>query len=172
MAETITIKIIDSIKTLIESINVVQGISFNMSGKVHVNELSFMVDDTSDTIETPFVSILQNAREPEKPKDSADQNQGIYVVFPLTIEAFLSNVEPDQWKEAEIFKAEVKRLIRLATITKDAHNNRNMLGLGKSITGVRISAGSVLPSEESSAYIKVRIPLEIQFAEDLLNPFS
>ena len=116
MVETMTIKIIDKLKSLIESITIAQGVEFNMSGKVHVNALSFSEDDTLDAIQTPFVSILQNAREPFKTKDSVDQGQGSMVVFPLTIEAVMTNLTPDDWKEAEIFKAEVKRLIREAVV--------------------------------------------------------
>lgn len=172
MVETMTIKIIAKLKSLIESITIAQGVEFNMSGKVHVNALSFSEDDNLDAIQTPFVSILQNAREPFKTKDSVDQGQGSMVVFPLTIEAVMTNLTPDDWKEAEIFKAEVKRLIREAVVTKDANGNRNLLGLGKSITEVKISLGSVLPSEEHSAYQKVRVPIEISFHEDMLNPFS
>ncbi len=167
------VKVIDNIAACIQAITPANGyINDLSSGEALAIGRLFLGDDEP----VPMVAINEPPMAIEQSK-AAPQNPNSFGDWDFLIQGWAEN-GPENFvtRNAYILVAEVRQHLALQKKRPDGRpgmgNGPNLLGMGPSISDLRIGAPVVRPPDAESAKSCFYLMLTLQISEDMTKPFG
>ncbi len=163
MADPTRLRVLKAVTAVLETITPAAGYTHDLTGKVFRGRDVFGYNDP-----LPMVSILEQLEEVEQqpaPR-SAGMNSGPWT---LNLQGFVPDDRDNPTDPAHFLLAEVKqRLIE----ERIRNRQRDIFGMGNTVTELRLSHGVVRPADEISdkAYFWLRMTLVL--VENLNEPYA
>lgn len=170
LSNPLRLEIHKRLTAILEEITVANGYVSDLEGKVFRGRAVFGESDP-----LPMVSILEVPipidQRPE-PGDSTYGSGG----WELMVQGFAVDDRDNPTDPAHVMLADVKK--RLAIERKKLSwgptqgPSAGILGLGRTITNIKIGPGVVRPPDEISAKAYFWLTIELELAEDLEDPYQ
>lgn len=163
MADPTRLRILKALTSALESITPANGYRHDLSGKVFRGRDIFGYKDP-----LPMVAILEQIEEQEQ-QPAPRAGGTAHGPWTLQLQGFVADDRDNPTDPAHYLMAEVKqRLIE----ERLRDHQRDILGMGKVITELRLSQGVVRPADEISdkAYFWLRVTLGV--VENLNEPYA
>lgn len=157
------LRILEALTETLEGITPTNGYSHNLGGRVYRGRDIFGYKDP-----LPMVSILEQLEEQEQQPSPAAAGV-VRGAWTLNLQGFVEDDRNNPTDPAHYLLAEVKqRLIQ----ERIRDRQRDILGMGNTVTNLRMSPGIVRPPDEISdkAYFWLRVTLEV--VENLNEPYA
>lgn len=164
MADSTRLRILKALTAALETIHPDDGYTHDMTGRVFRGRDLFGATDP-----LPMIAILEAAElEEQIPSPLTSEHQaGPYT---LLIQGFVDDDRFNPTDPAHALLADVKRKL---VEERQRDRGKDMFGMGRNVTEIRMSRGVVRPPEEfvsDKAYFWLRVTLTV--VENLADPFA
>ena len=160
--EPLRLRILKAMQAALEEITPANGYASDLTGAVFRGRNVF-----GDTDPIPLVSILE-APDPinplASPKDSGDQKGN----WAMLIQGFVEDDPFNPTDPAHVLMADVKKRLVQERVRD---RQRNILGMGGSLTDLKISPGVVRPADDISAKAYFWLRVTLTMVENLQDPY-
>lgn len=164
MIDPFRLTVLKALTATLEQITVANGFQHDLAGRVFRGRMLFTQED-----KVPFLSIIEPPGSPDDPEMPPDAS-GRFTQHPLLIQGFVADDPVNPTDPAYYLLADVQR--RLAQ-ERTRSQGYDILGLGERLMGLKIGRGVVRPPDtvvSGDAYFW--LPVTLEYAEDLKNPFA
>jgi len=159
------LRLLKNLTAVLQTITVANGYNFDLQDSIYRGRAVF-----GDGDPVPMVSILDAVRTvdglPVPPDGQIAKN-----IWPLLIQGWVDDeLGGNPTDPAHHLLANVKRALTLHKV--EQARNYNWFGMNGAVTAIRYNGGVVRPSEEVSGKSFFWLLLDLELAEDMLNPYA
>lgn len=164
MIDPFRLTVLKALTAALEQITVANGYQHDLTGRVFRGRMLFTQHDP-----IPLLSIIEPPGSPDDPEVPADTS-GRFTKHPLLIQGFVADDPVNPTDPAYYLLADVQKCL---ASERARGRGYDILGLGERLMGLQIGRGVVRPPDAVvSGDAFFWLPVTLEYAEDLKNPFA